>query len=116
MIFKYTYLLDSGFFYIPQNAVWSLELKYDSLYLDINGKQHLVREADSYCSGRPNLPDWEVIALYKEMVDVVLQKIITEESIKYIDIDAIESELLRTKYEALWLQNEYIELSENGSW
>ena len=116
MIFKYTYLLDSGFFNIPQNVVWSLELKYDSLYLDINGKQHLLREADSYCSGRPNLPDWEVIALYKEMVEVVLQKITAEEFIKYIDIDEIETELLRTKYETLWLENGYIELSENGSW
>lgn len=126
MYLRCEFIGDEMLIYIPDTVVWCLKVNpYEAqsgdvygvykLYLEVDGKEILLRDADYWCSGR-KLPAEAVGELYSEIIDIVFQKVIKDDTLKYVDIDEIESELLNTKYEKLWIEKGYIELDANGSW
>ena len=124
MLIKYEYIGDKVVVNAPDNSYWEIRFKlFDcegnedyNLYLIIGEKEFMLRDVDYWCQGRWNLPYTAVGALYEEMVEVIAKRIACEPNLKVIDVEAIESELLESKYKKKWLEKGFIELAADGSW
>lgn len=123
MLIKYEYIGDRVIMNVPDNSYWEIRFKLFNdgglddynLYLIMDDREIELRDTDYWCSGR-DLPYTEVGALYEEIVEVIAERIAREPNLKLIDIDAIEAELIASKYEKRWLEKGFIKLAADGSW
>ncbi len=74
----------------------------------------LLRAAEEWCSGRSDLPDYEVGYLYEEILDIISTKMENEPDLKVIGISSIENKLLNEKYEKRWIEKGYVTVDSNG--
>ncbi len=115
MIFKFRFLGDNIVANIPDNEYWELRFnEYNdtgdedcNLYLVYKDKLIMLSDVPELMDEVPGLPCREAGALYEEIVDIVYTKIACDPDLKVIDINAIESELIKQKYEKLWIDNGY---------
>ena len=125
MLIKYEYIGDRVIVNVPDSSYWEIRFKlFDddtgvedyNLYLIFGDKEFVLRDTDYWCQGRRDLPYRAVGALYEEIVDVIAQRIAEDPNLKFLDIEAIEAELIETKYQNKWLEKGYITLTADGSW
>ena len=110
--------------HIPESCVWRIELEkesengydYCTLYLYVENKRFCLADAEDLCSGRSCLPEWAVSDLYEDIIDTVAEKLENNSNLQFIDIGALESELIGTKYQEHWAKKGYITIDENGHW
>ena len=124
MIIKYEYIGDKIIVNVPDNAYWEIRFRlFDkdtgaddyNLYLIFGDKEFVLRDTEYWCQGR-KLPYTAVGALYEEIIEVIAERIALNPDLKFLDIEAIESELIESKYEKKWLEKGYIEVDANGRW
>ena len=123
MIIKYGFVGDRAVIYVPDNTQWEIITRsvndkgYEDygLYLIVDGKERILSEADSWCSGR-NIPEYEIGALHEDVVDVVFKQMAGDSEVRGIDIEEIIAELLNATYEKRWKEMGYIEVDANGHW
>ena len=124
MIIKYDYIGDQVIVNVPDSSYWEIRFRlFDdntgdddyNLYLILGDKEFTLRDSDYWCQGR-DLPYTAVGALYEEIVEVIAEQIAKDPNLKFIDIGAIESELIDSKYQKAWLEKGYIKLDADGSW
>ena len=124
MLLKYDYIGDQILVNLPDNEYWELRFKLFNdegcedynLYLIYRDKETEIRETEYWTQGRPALPYHAVGALYEEIVVVISQRLAADPTLKIIDIKAIESELIKQKYEKLWSEKNYITIDSGGNW
>ncbi len=124
MLLKYDYIGDQILVNLPDNEYWELRFKLFNdegcedynLYLIYRDKETEIRETEYWTRGRPALPYHAVGALYEEIVVVISQRLAADPTLKIIDIKAIESELIKQKYEKLWSEKNYITIDSGGNW
>lgn len=114
MIIKYTHNGDRIIANIPDGSFWEIRFRmFDNdtgnddfnLYLIHEGREITLRDTAHFCRSR-NLSCYCVGAMYGEMVDVIAARLANDPNLRILDIDAIESELLTSKYEKLFLEEE----------
>ena len=123
MIIKYGFVGDRAAIYVPDNTQWEIITRsvndkgYEDygLYLIVDGKERILSEADSWCSGR-NIPEYEIDALHEDVVDVVFKQMAGDSEVRGIDIEEIIAELLNATYVRRWKEMGYIEVDANGHW
>lgn len=124
MLIRYSHIGDQCIVNVPDNAYWEIRFRmFDTetgvddfnLYLITEDKEIMLRDTDDLCQGR-NLSYIAVGNMHEEMVSVIADKIAKDPNLRLLDIDAIEAELLTSKYEKMWLEKGYITLDPDGSW
>lgn len=89
----------------------------DILHLKVGDEDFVLGDLDRWCSGRPDLPSFEVIALYEDILKEISDRLKTSADHSVINLVDIEDNLIATKYEARWLQKGYISKDPNtGFW
>lgn len=118
MLIKFNFL-GTTVINIPDSEYWEIRHNpFDedgkSLCLVFGEEERPIRDLDYFCSGRPDLPADAVDDLYEEIVEVIAGRL-SSGSCLFIDIDEIETELLKGKY-PLWVARGYIHPDANGHW
>lgn len=124
MIIKYEDAGDQVIINLPNNVYWEIRYRmfsdlnddYHKLCLIVGEKELTIFDAYKWCQGRKNMFSDVVGELYEEIVESIAERLSQEPDLKYLDISAIESELVETKYFKLWLEKGYIEVDANGRW
>lgn len=102
---------------LPRSTPWEItyqefdqdDINNCSLYLKIDGKEHLLRDLEYWCMGRPSLPIWEVSRLYEDLLQEIFRQLRQCPDSAALDLEEIEGEILRTKYAPQWLEKGYVE-------
>ena len=123
MLVKFENCGISNLVYIPENIVWQLEVNtvspngcsFVSLNLTVGDKKYCIDDEDSYCMGRPALPESEIEDLFNDIVDRVYFLISADNSNNKLDFDKIILELVEQRKQQ-WVEKEYIIIDENGNW
>ena len=123
MYVKYEFIGDKALVNVPDSSLWEIRFRMFSdegddfgLYLIVNGEAFELRNTDFWCQGRPSLPYTAVGDLYEQIVETVAQRIAADPELRLIDIDAIETELIETRFAKLWLEKGFVKRDKNGSW
>lgn len=89
----------------------------DILHLKIGDEDYVLGDLDRWCSGRPELPVFEVISLYEDLLKEILNCLQSGADHLAIHLVDLENELVSTKYKAQWLQKGYISIDpDTGFW
>ena len=124
MFIQFDDIGDRRLIHLPDSARWELRFRlFDDkgnndygLYLFLDEEEISVRDTDTLCQGRPELPYTAVGLLYAAIVDRVAERITSDPTLRLIDIDAIEAELLEEKFYQQWLNKGFIQPDANGHW
>jgi len=109
--------VDNMLLHVTSNDKFEFRYRYeDGLYLILPEKEIALREVDFFCQGRPNLPESAVGDLYAEMLEIIIKLIKENDNLEILDIDEIESKLIREKYQKKWISKGYIDVYADGSW
>lgn len=116
MVIKYGFLTDCGLVFLPDNAPWEIFCRdvspsgYEDngLYLRFDGEERALSDAGVMCCGR-SLPGEEIRRLHEDAVNTIYRRMAEDPGLRVIDIDAIITELLRSGYEARWVEQGWME-------
>lgn len=123
LIIRFEFIGDENLICIPDTVPWRIVCKfcdntgYDDygLYLILNGEEIQLRDAETLCSGR-NIPLDAVGELHYDMINEISKKLIETPKTEFICLEDLESDLLKSKYEELWISKGYIHPDKNGAW
>jgi len=125
MYVKYESCGDPIIIHIPSQKQWTLrhitfDDNCDESYrniLEIEGCEPIIlQESKMYCANRPDLPDFAVGALLKDVVNTVAERLALNPDQRLIDITGITQTLIGQTYFSLWERRGYIIVDEDGRW
>ena len=117
MYIKYEFIGDRNLIFIPDNKLWSLRFRmFDedgnedySVYLTVEGSDPIrILDVDQFCQGNPDLPYYAVGHLYEDLIDTAAEQIRTNPAECVLDISDLVSQLVLSKYKAIWVEKGYI--------
>lgn len=116
MLFKFTQCIDPCIINVPDNSYWKLSYRdeyYDDEYeyrdyilrlvfsneeIELRDANHCAIAEDDRLFVHENDVGW----MYRELIDVVAERLATTPDLKLIDIDSIENELYQKKFREQW--------------